>query len=145
MLLAALIMLIVSALFMIVDVIVNITDLISRISVNGFGEYLNLFFEYFTTEKFFFLAFALVAVIALVLLVRVAIKTKKTGEKDDSVRKGVAYVRGLFSEGHKIAWPTGKTVVRNLLATVALCAVVAVIVCVIDFGLGALVGLLTSL
>jgi preprotein translocase SecE subunit len=145
MLLAAIIMLIVSALFMVIDILVNISDLISRISEHGFGEYLNLFFEYFTTEKFFFLAFALVAIIALVLLVRVALKSKKTGEKDESVSKGVAYVRGLVSECKKIAWPTGKTVVRNLLATAAVCAVVAVIVCVIDFGLGALVRLLTSL
>ena len=145
MLLAAIIMLIVSALYVVIAGLVNISDITSLIGANGLGGYLNLFFAHMNTAKFFLLVFVVVGIIGIVLLIRVLIKKGKTGEADESVSKAGSYCRGLWSECKKIIWPTGKSVVRNTLATLAICAVIAVLVVAIDLGLGALVNLLISL
>ena len=141
MLLAAIIMLIVSALYVIIAGLVNISDITRLIGANGFGGYLNMFFAHMTTAKTFLLIFAVVGIIGIVLLIRALAKK----EKDESIAKAGAYIRGLWSECKKVIWPDGKQVVNNTLATLGICAVVAVIVCAIDIGLGALVNLLVTL
>ena len=53
--------------------------------------------------------------------------------------------RDLKGEFKKIIWPTFPTVVRNTGVTLAMCAIMGLIICVIDFGLSKLVELFVSL
>lgn len=55
------------------------------------------------------------------------------------------FFKELKGEFKKITWPTWKTLWRNTWATIAMCAIVGLIVCVIDFGLDGLINLLLSL
>ena len=57
--------------------------------------------------------------------------------------------RGLFRFFHdvkgefkKITWPALPDVVRNTIVTVAMCAVVGVVVCLVDLGLAELIKLI---
>ena len=55
------------------------------------------------------------------------------------------YFRDTKGEFKKIVWPTCPTVLRNTGVVLALCVVLGVIICLVDFGLGALVDLMLSL
>ncbi len=68
-------------------------------------------------------------------------KTKKPG----IFRRIGKYFRDTKGEFKKIVWPTFPSVVRNTLVTLAVCAVLGVLICVIDLGLSALVDLALSL
>lgn len=52
------------------------------------------------------------------------------------------YFRDTKGEFKKIIWPTLPTVVRNTSVTLAMCAVLGIVICLFDFGLGALIDLL---
>ena len=56
-----------------------------------------------------------------------------------------SWFKGLKAEFKKIVWPTFPTVLRNTGVVLALCVVLGVIICLVDFGLGALVDLMLSL
>lgn len=85
-------------------------------------------------------------------------KAEKPGKTDKDAKSGkdgkkkgpglgkrfVKYFRDLRGEFKKINWPTFSTVVRNTGVTLAMCAVLGVIICLIDFGLGFLVDLLVE-
>ncbi len=80
-------------------------------------------------------------------------KGDKTGKDAKSAKKKgpglgkkfVKFFRDTKGEFKKIVWPTFPTVVRNTGVTLAMCAVLGVIICVVDFGLSALVKLMLSL
>ena len=55
------------------------------------------------------------------------------------------YFQDTKGEFKKIVWPTFPTVLRNTGVVLALCVVLGVIICLVDFGLGALVDLMLSL
>ena len=55
------------------------------------------------------------------------------------------YFRDTKGEFKKIVWPTFPTLLRNTGVVLALCVVLGVIICLVDFGLGALVDLMLSL
>ena len=55
------------------------------------------------------------------------------------------YFRDTKGEFKKIVWPTFPTVLRNTGVVLALCVVLGVIICLVEFGLGALVDLMLSL
>ena len=55
------------------------------------------------------------------------------------------YFRDTKGEFKKIVWPTFPTVLRNTGVVLALCVVLGVLICLVDFGLGALVDLMLSL
>ena len=55
------------------------------------------------------------------------------------------YFRDTKGEFKKVVWPTFPTVLRNTGVVLALCVVLGVIICLVDFGLGALVDLMLSL
>ena len=57
----------------------------------------------------------------------------------------VKYFRDLKGEFKKIIWPTLPTVVRNTGVTLAMCAILGLLVCLVDFGLGFLIDRLVSL
>ena len=78
-------------------------------------------------------------------------KTAKSDKADAAKKKGpglgkriAKYFRDVKGEFKKIIWPTLPTVVRNTGVTLAMCAVLGLVICVIDFGLGALVNLLVN-
>ena len=78
-------------------------------------------------------------------------KTAKSDKDDAAKKKGpglgkriAKYFRDVKGEFKKIIWPTLPTVVRNTGVTLAMCAVLGLVICVIDFGLGALVNLLVN-
>ena len=54
----------------------------------------------------------------------------------------VKFFDGVKAEFKKIIWPTLPTVVRNTSVTLAMCAVLGIVICLFDFGLGALIDLL---
>ena len=65
------------------------------------------------------------------------------GENTKTQKK--SWFKGLKAEFKKIVWPTFPTVLRNTGVVLALCVVLGVIICLVDFGLGALVDLMLSL
>ena len=78
-------------------------------------------------------------------------KSDKDAKADAAKKKGpglgkriAKYFRDVKGEFKKIIWPTLPTVVRNTGVTLAMCAVLGLVICVIDFGLGALVNLLVN-
>lgn len=71
---------------------------------------------------------------------------KPAKKKGPGFRKNfMKFFRDTKGEFKKINWPTRQTVVRNTGATLAMCAVLGFMVCVFDFGLSALIGLMLSL
>ena len=72
--------------------------------------------------------------------------TKSAKKKGRSLGKRIAkYFRDLKGEFKKIIWPTFPSVVRNTGVTLAMCAIMGLGICVIDFGLSKLVELFVSL
>ncbi len=79
-----------------------------------------------------------------------AAKTEKDAkpakEKKPGFGKKVGkYFRDSKGEFKKIIWPTLPSVVRNTGVTLAMCAVLGVLICVFDLGLSSLIKLLVSL
>ena len=75
---------------------------------------------------------------------------KKPVKSEKSKKPGIfrrigKYLRDTKGEFKKIIWPTFPSVVRNTLVTLAVCAVLGVLVCLVDFGLSALIDLVLSL
>ena len=66
-------------------------------------------------------------------------KKAKPAKKEGGFKR---YFKELKGEFKKIAWPTWSALCKNTWVTLAMCAVVAVIVCVVDLGLDALIKLL---
>lgn len=120
-------------------------DMFSRFG-NGFGHWLDLFFANMTTQKWvFFIAFA-VFVIGLYFYIKGLVKEKKAGEKAPLIPAAVTkFLRDTKGEFKKIVWPTLPAVVRNTGVTLAVCALLGLVIVAIDLGLGALIELLLSI
>lgn len=72
--------------------------------------------------------------------------SKPAKKKEPRFRPAVKkFFRDFKGEFKKINWPTRQTVLRNTLATLAMCTVIGVFVILFDFGLGALIDLLVKL
>lgn len=69
------------------------------------------------------------------------VKKKKSGKASRVVK----YFRDLKGEFAKISWPTLSATTRNTAVTLAMCAIVGVLICAVDFGLSALVNLLLKI
>ncbi len=83
-------------------------------------------------------------------IVSKAAEDKKSAKADKSKKPGIfrrigKYFRDTKGEFKKIVWPTFPSVVRNTLVTLAVCAILGAIICVVDFGLGALLEWVVSL
>lgn len=132
---------IVAVIAMLICVLSNL-DTFSRFS-QGFGVWLDRFFGHITPEKVCLFIALVVFVIGLYCYFAGKAKAKKAG--DDSTKIVPApiakYFRDTKGEFKKITWPTFKTVVRNTGVTLAVCIVLGVVICLFDFGLGALINL----
>ena len=71
-------------------------------------------------------------------------KKAKSAKKAKAEGRFKRYFKELKGEFKKIAWPTWSALCKNTWVTLAMCAVVAVIVCVVDLGLDALIRLLVK-
>ena len=73
-------------------------------------------------------------------------KAKKSKAADKKSKKGglIQKLREVKSEFKKIIWPTMPAVVRNTLITRVVCILLGAVVCLIDFGLAALVKLIVG-
>lgn len=74
----------------------------------------------------------------------------KKAKSDKSKKPGIfrrigKYFRDTKSEFKKVVWPTFPSVVRNTLITLAVCAFLGILICVVDLGLGALIDFAVSL
>ena len=125
----------------------NSTNIFSDMGKYGFGTWIARFFDlqYLTTKKIIFYVAILMVIVGVVLWLIGRAKVKKGDYRDEKAEKAGKYFRGLLSETKKIAWPDRKTVVRNTLVTIAVCAVLGLLIWLIDFGLGALIDLVLSL
>ncbi len=100
-------------------------------------------------EYTIFVLFTAIAILASFLfciahqLTADAIATKASG-KLPLLKRIAKYFREYKSETKKIVWPKFKTVVKNTLIVLVMCAIFGVIVWALDYGLGALVNLLTK-
>ena len=77
-------------------------------------------------------------------------ETAKATKSEKSKKPGIfrrigKYLRDTKGEFKKIVWPTFPSVVRNTLVTLAVCAVLGVLICLVDAGLSALIKLVLSL
>lgn len=125
----------------------NSTYIFSQMGDLGFGGWIARFFDpqYLTGKKIIFYIAVLAMIVGVVMWIIGRIRTKKGNYQDEKAQKAVKYFRGLFSEVGKVVWPTGKTVVRNTIVTIAMCAVVGALIVVFDIGLTLLIDLLLSL
>ena len=121
-------------------------DLFSKIGSYGFAKYVEIFFdkEYLSTAKVLFLLAAVALILGLVLYI---VGRAKNKAEDNPVipAKVTKYFRDTKSEFKKIVWPTFPAVVRNTGVTLAMCAITAAVIIVVDLGLGALIKLLLKL
>ncbi len=67
---------------------------------------------------------------------------ESNGAKKTLVKRFVSFIREYVSEIKKISWPSFKTVLKNTLIVLIVCAIVGAFIWVLDFGLGNLIELL---
>ncbi|MBQ3547509.1 MAG: preprotein translocase subunit SecE [Clostridia bacterium] len=72
------------------------------------------------------------------------IEAKANGGKT-IFQRVVLFFRDYKSEIKKIVWPNFKEVVRNTVIVLIMCAVVGVLIWLVDFGLGQLLNLILNL
>lgn len=122
-------------------------DIINLIQSVGFGGYVSAFFNpaYLTTAKLVFMIVAALTILGLVLYIIGRIRNK--GEEKNPVvpSKVSKYLRDTKGEFKKIVWPNFPTVVRNVGVVLAMCAVTAVVIILVDSVSGLLIDLLLKL
>lgn len=121
-------------------------DLFSKMKDLGFGGYVQTFFDKanLSTGKVVFLIAVVAFILGLVLYLVGRAKCK--AENNPVIPAKVSkFFRDTKGEFKKIVWPTFPSVVKNTGVTLAMCALTAVIIIVVDMGLGQLVNLLLNL
>ena len=98
--------------------------------------------QWITSHKIMFLIAVAVLIAGIVVLVLALIKKKQNGEVGAFDKKAAKYVRDLNGERKNIIWPPLKTVLKNTGIILVICVMVAIVVCAIDIGLGALINLM---
>ncbi len=125
----------------------QLADIIGYVQSLGFGGYLAETFDpaTLTTHKLLFVIVALLTVLGLVLYIIGRIRNK--GEEKNPVipAKVSKYIRDTKGEFKKIVWPNFSTVVRNTGVVLAMCAVTAVVIILVDSLSGLLIDLLLKL
>ena len=125
----------------------QIADIIALIQSVGFGGYVAAFFNpaYLTTAKLVFMIVVALTILGLVLYIIGRIKNK--GEEKNPVipAKVSKYIRDTKGEFKKIVWPSFPTVLKNTGVVLAMCAVTAVVIILVDSLSGLLIDLLLKL
>lgn len=125
----------------------QIADIIALVQSVGFGGYVAAFFNpaFLTTAKLVFMIVVALTILGLVLYIIGRIKNK--GEEKNPVipAKVSKYVRDTKGEFKKIVWPSFPTVLKNTGVVLAMCAVTAVVIILVDSLSGLLIDLLLKL
>ena len=124
----------------------QIADIIGFIGSLGFGGYVEAFFNpaNVNTNKVLFMITLALTILGLVLYIVGRVKNK--GEQNPIIPAKVKkYLRDTKGEFKKIVWPSFSTVVRNTGVVLAMCAVTALVIIVVDLLCSWLVGLLVGL
>ena len=125
----------------------QLSDIIGYVQSLTFGGYIAEFFRPAgaTTHKVAFVVVALLAVLGLVLYIIGRVRNK--GEEKNPVipAKVSKYLRDTKGEFKKIVWPNFPTVLKNTGVVLAMCAVTAVLVILVDSVCGLLIDLLLKL
>ena len=136
----------------VVAVIVALVAFLSNLNIfsdmasMGFGPWINNFFAHITAQKVVFFIAVAVFIIGVVLYLKGRKAAKKAGEDTPFIpQKITKFVRDTRGEFKKIVWPTFPAVVRNTGITLAVCAMLGLVICLFDAGLSALVDLLLKL
>lgn len=147
MILGGVILVIAGAVIALLTFLNSTENMFSYIGKNGFGEWIARFFDlqYLTAKKVIFFVAVLLAIAGVIVWLIGRAKTKKGDYRDEKAEKAGKYFRGLFSETKKVVWPDRKTVVRNTLVVIAVCALLGAVICLVDMGLSALLNFVTSL
>lgn len=121
--------------------------IIDSLQAYGLGDYLARLFDvqYLTAKKIVFLVALVLVIVGLIVFFIGRAKVKRTGETEKSGAAAFKYWRDLKGEYRKITWPTFRTVVKNTAITLIVCALAALFICVVDFGLSSLIELLLKL
>lgn len=137
---------VISALVVILICVLSNLNMFSDLFAMGLGKWLDYFFAKITSQKVVFFIAAVALIIGVYCYFAGKSKAKKNGEEVSFVPAPVAkFFRDTKGEFKKIVWPTLPAVVRNTLVTLAVCAVLGAAIIVIDFGLSALIKLLTTI
>ena len=125
----------------------NNFDMFGLIGELGFGGYVSAFFDpaNLTTGKVVAMISLFLFILGVVLYIVGRIKNKGAEKNPIVPEKVKKYLRDTRGEFKKITWPNFPTVVRNTLVVLAMCAVTAVVIIVVDLVCGELVNLLMSL
>ena len=86
------------------------------------------------------LAIATLVISVVMVLVRDRVEVANTG-KLSIPAKVVKFLREYKSEIKKIVWPTGRSVVKNTIVVLVMCAIVLLLVWAVDTGMGELLKL----
>ncbi len=106
---------------------------------NVTGIYFTWFAIFAVVAAFLFAAFAIAY-----LFIDDYIEAKANNGKT-ILQRVVLFFRDYKSEVKKIVWPSFKDVVKNTLIVLIMCAVVGVLIWLVDFGLGKLIELILNL
>ena len=122
-------------------------NIFSDMNAFGFSAWISRFFDpaNLTGKKITFYIAVVLVIVGVVCFFVGRARAKKSGEQDATTAKSTKFLRDLKGEFNKITWPTLPAVLRNSSVTIALCVILGLIICIIDFGLGALIDLLLSL
>ena len=130
---------------MLICVLSNL-NMFSDLASMGLGKWLDYFFATITAQKVAFFIAVAVLIIGMYCYFSGKAKAKKAGEECGFVPTSIAkFFRDIKGEFKNITWPTFKTVVRNTGVTLAVCVLLGLVICLIDFGLGALIQLLLKI
>ena len=125
----------------------QLADVINLMQSIGFGAYVAEFFDpaYLTTTKLVFMIVVALTILGLVLYIIGRVQNK--GEEKNPVipAKVSKYVRDTKGEFKKIVWPNFPTVLKNTGVVLAMCAVTAVVIILVDSLSGLLIDLLLKL
>ncbi|HQM96362.1 MAG: preprotein translocase subunit SecE [Clostridia bacterium] len=67
-------------------------------------------------------------------------------EKEKNIKKSkfIGFFKGIAQELKKVTWPTGKQLFKSTVTVLVVCAIVAVIISLFDWGLSSLIKLLVN-
>lgn len=137
------ILMIAGALAALVSFLANL-NIFADIQALGLDAWIARFFAAanITGEKIAFFIGAVMLVAGLIMFIVGKVRRAKNGETDKASEKGVKFFRDLKGEFRKITWPTMAATTRNTGVTLAMCAIMGIIICLIDLGLGQLIKLM---
>ena len=118
----------------------------SDMAAMGVLPWIDRFFANLNAKKIVFMIAVVVFVVGVVYYLIGRNRAKKQGEKVPFVPSALTkYFRDTRGEFKKVVWPTLPAVVRNTGVTLAVCALLGAVVCLVDFGLVALIELLLKI